>query len=267
VAPVLIAKNQSQAGTDVLVVMNGSGAAGGVPRQVTSAGSAHTLILDNSVGFSVNDLALVSQSGVTDCLLEQVTAISGSTLTVNSSTYYTAGPSSATLQTLSSSTATYVTPLGNATANNVQLTLYGVGSNRTLFSYDLLRALGDTSEAIADGVDQLHAIYGVDSDGDGKLDTWADPGATGYDIATVMTAPATMRKILAVRVSLVLRSNYFDKKQVSPATLTLFGGLTNAAGTSLAQTVTLGADDQHYRYRVFEFTVPVRNMLLLAGGP
>jgi type IV pilus assembly protein PilW len=267
VAPVLIAKNQSQAGTDVLVVMNGSGAAGGVPRQVTGAGSAHTLILDNSVGFAVNDLALVSQSGVTDCLLEQVTAISGSTLTVDSSTYYTAGPSSATLQTLASSTATYVTPLGNATANNVQLTLYGVGSNRTLFSYDLLRALGDTSEAIADGVDQLHAIYGVDSDGDGKLDTWADPGATGYDIATVMTAPATMRKILAVRVSLVLRSNYFDKKQVSPATLTLFGGLTNAAGTSLAQTVTLGADDQHYRYRVFEFTVPVRNMLLLAGGP
>ena len=265
-APVLIAKNQSQAGSDVVVVMNGSGAAGGVPRQVTGGGSATTLILDNSVGFAVNDLALVSQSGITDCLLEQVTNISGATLTVGG-TYSTTGPSTATLETLASNTATYVTPLGNATANNVQLTLYGVGGNRTLFSYDLLRATGDASQAIADGVDQMHAIYGVDTNGDGIRDDWAAPDDTGYDIATVMSTPATMRKIIAVRVSLVLRSNYYDKNPISPGTLTLFSGLTNAAGTSLAQSVTLGADDQHYRYRVFEFTVPLRNMLLLAGGP
>jgi hypothetical protein len=31
--------------------------------------------------------------------------------------------------------------------------------------------------------------------------------------------------------------------------------------------VTLSATDQHYRFRVFEFTVPLRNMILLAGGP
>jgi hypothetical protein len=28
----------------------------------------------------------------------------------------------------------------------------------------------------------------------------------------------------------------------------------------------LNATDQQFRYRVFEFTVPLRNMLLLAGG-
>jgi type IV pilus assembly protein PilW len=271
-APVLIARNQSLAGSDVLVVMNGSGAAGGVSRQVTGVGGADTLVLDNSVGFVLNDLALVSQSGVADCLLEQVSDISGSTLTVGG-TYYTAG-SGTTLQSLATNTATYVTPIGNATANNVQLTLYGVGSNRTLFSYDLLRNLqlvqgsgADASQAIADGVDQLHAVYGVDTNGDGVQDTWAAPGDAGYDIATVMTTPATMRAILAVRVSLVLRSNYYDKNLVSPTTLPLFQGLTNAGGASLQQSVALSVDDQHYRYRVFEFTVPVRNMLLLAGGP
>ncbi len=272
VAPVLIAKNQSQSGSDVLIIMNGSGAAGGVSRQVTGTGSSTTLILDNSVGFAVNDLALVSQNGVADCLLEQVSAINGSTLTLGG-TYYTAGAGT-TLATLASSTATYVTPLGNAVANSVQMTLYGVGANRTLFSYDLLRNLqlqqgsgGDTSQAIADGVDQMHAIYGVDTNGDGVQDVWADPGDPGYDMASVMAAPATMRKILSVRVSLVLRSNYSDKNVVSPATLTLFSGLTNAAGVSLQQSVTLSADDQHYRYRLFEFTVPLRNMILLAGGP
>jgi type IV pilus assembly protein PilW len=154
------------------------------------------------------------------------------------------------------------------------LTLFGVGSNRTLYSYDLLQNLklvqgsgADTSQAIADGVDQMHAIYGIDTNGDGIQDNWAGASDAGYDIATVMATPATMRTIVAVRVALVMRGQYPDKNLVSPATLTLFSGLTNAGGTSLQQTVNLSANDQNYRYRVFEFTVPLRNMLLLAGGP
>jgi type IV pilus assembly protein PilW len=47
----------------------------------------------------------------------------------------------------------------------------------------------------------------------------------------------------------------------------LFNGLTNAGGGSLSQVVNINANDQHYRYRLFEFTVPLRNMILLAGGP
>lgn len=272
-APALIAKNQSLSGTDdVLVVMGGSGAAGGVSRQVTNAGTSTTLVLDNTVGFLPGDVALVSQSLVSDCLIEQVASVSGSTLNLGG-TYYTAG-SSTTLATLSSSTSSYVTPLGNAAANNIQLTLFGVGSNRTLYSYDLLQNLklvqgsgADTSQAIADGVDQMHAIYGIDTNGDGIQDNWAGASDAGYDIATVMATPATMRTIVAVRVALVMRGQYPDKNLVSPATLTLFSGLTNAGGTSLQQTVNLSANDQNYRYRVFEFTVPLRNMLLLAGGP
>jgi len=272
-APALIAKNQSLSGTDdVLVVMGGSGAAGGVSRQVTNAGTSTTLVLDNTVGFLPGDVALVSQSLVSDCLIEQVASVSGSTLNLGG-TYYTAG-SSTTLASLSSSTSSYVTPLGNAAANNIQLTLFGVGSNRTLYSYDLLQNLklvqgsgADTSQAIADGVDQMHAIYGIDTNGDGIQDNWAGASDAGYDIATVMATPATMRTIVAVRVALVMRGQYPDKNLVSPATLTLFSGLTNAGGTSLQQTVNLSANDQNYRYRVFEFTVPLRNMLLLAGGP
>jgi type IV pilus assembly protein PilW len=130
----------------------------------------------------------------------------------------------------------------------------------------------DAAQAIADGVYQMHAIYGIDTSGHGILDTWAAPGppATTYDINTVMITPATMRKIIAVRVALVLRGEYYDKNLVSPATLTLFSGLTNSAGTALpalAQTVNVSPNDQHYRFRVFEFTVPLRNMILLAGGP
>jgi hypothetical protein len=73
----------------------------------------------------------------------------------------------------------------------------------------------------------------------------------------------------------VIRGEYYDTKRtpagvpvpVSPTTLTIFNGLTNSAGTSLAQVINLSLTDQQFRYRVFEFTVPLRNMLLLAGGP
>ncbi|MET3182783.1 UNVERIFIED_ORG: type IV pilus assembly protein PilW [Variovorax guangxiensis] len=263
VAPVLIAKSQSDAGSDVLVVMGGDAVAGGVPRGLTDPGSANTLSMDNTVGISTDDLVLVSQNGTADCLLEQVTGTSTKVLTVGG-TYYTAGKTTS-LQTLAASTSTYVTPLGNPANGNVQFQLFGVGDSSTLYGYDLLQGGGTaTAQALADGVIQMRALYGLDTNGDGILDAWADPGATGYDISTVMTTTATLRQIVAVRVALVMRSASKERDPVSAASLTLFGDAVDASKKSLAQTVTLtGADDTYYRYRVVDFTVPLRNMLLL----
>jgi type IV pilus assembly protein PilW len=282
VAPLLIAQNQSDdARSDVLVIMSGSGAAGGVPRQVTIPGTSTSVTLDNTVGFAINDLAIVSQSGTTDCLLEEVSAAPTSTALTLGGPYYTAGTST-TLATLAGSTASYVTPLGNAAANNVQFQLLTVGANRTLDSYDLLQNLKvsqgsgatDAVQALADGVDQLHAIYGIDNNGDGIQDGWFSPAlngptAAGFDINAVMTTPLKMRQIVSVRIALVVRGEYYDKTPggITPPTLTLFSGLTDLGGNALDRVVNLNANDQQYRYRVFEFTVPIRNMLLLAQAP
>ncbi len=282
VAPVLIGANQSDnTSSDVIVVMSASGAAGGVPRLINGSGGATSLILQNTVGFSQYDLVLLSQSGTTDCLLEEVASTSASTLTLNNGAaypYYTTG-STTSLATLASSTASAVTPLGNvgptASPNNVQYLLFGVGTNNTLYSYDLLqnqlRVQGtgvDTSQAIADQVIQMNAIYGVATTASPSVfNAWAGPTDAGYDINTIMATPLTQKLIIAVRVAIVVRGEYYDKNTVSPTSLTLFPGLTNAGGTSLAKVINLSATDQHYRYRVFEFTVPLRDMILLAGGP
>ena len=229
------------------------------------------------------DLVLLSQSGITDCLLEEVSAVpsAGGTLTLTNSTaypYYTAG-STTTLSTLAGSTASAVTPLGNvgpdASPNNVQFLLLGVGTNNTLYSYDLLQnqywvqgqgTSSGTSQAIADQVIQMSAIYGVATTANASIsNAWAGPLDAGYDINTVMATPATQKSIMSVRVGLVVRGEYYDKKLVSPASVTLFNGLTNAANGSLAKSIT--GLDQHYRYRVFEFTVPLRDLIILAGGP
>jgi type IV pilus assembly protein PilW len=277
VAPVLIGKGKSESSTsDVLVVMGGSGAAGGVSRPEYGAGSATSLILESTVGFNQYDMALVSQPGIADCLLEEVSGTSASALTLGTASgyYHTITSTSASLATLAASTQSYVTPLGNAAVNDVQFLMFGVSSNYTLSSYDLLQNAmlvqgvgGDTSQAIADGVVQMNAIYGIESlTLPGTIGNWAGATATeGYDVTTVMTIPAIMHTIIAVRVALVVRGEYYDKNLVSPATITIFSGYQNTvAGNALSQTVTL--PDRHYRYRVFEFTVPLRNMILLAGA-
>jgi len=270
-APLLIGKSQSASGSDVLMVMSGNAAAGDVPRRVLSPGgvlAASSLRVDNTVGLKNGDLGLLSQEGATDCVIEQVNvtdatafAASGNEELPLGSTYYAATTGYTAMR--ASGTA-YYSPLGNVAANNVQLQLIGVGDNRTLFSYDLLRSADPGTDAaamqaLADGVAGLHALYGVDTDNNGTADTWVDPGATGYTIATLMATPATTRKILAVRVALVMRSSEYSKDLVSPTTLTLFGNLA----TALQRTVTLSTDDQHYRYRVVDTTIPLRNMLLL----
>jgi type IV pilus assembly protein PilW len=284
VAPVLIGQNQSQGGSDILMVMGGSGSAGGVSRQITGGGDAVTARLDNTVGFAVNDLVLVSQSGVPECLLQQVFSIATPALTFGG-TYYTATATATSMATLAGSTSTYVTPLGNAGANNIQFTLFGVDNNRTLYSYDLLQNLnlvglagGDSAQAIADGVIQMTALYGLDTTGAGVQNAWAGPADLGWDINTVMNSPAKMKQIVSVRVALVVRGEYYDTGRtplgvpvaVTAPTLTLFAGLKNGpggTGASLTQTVNIALADRQFRYRVFEFTVPLRNMLLLAGGP
>jgi type IV pilus assembly protein PilW len=284
VAPVLIGQHQSQDGvSDVIMVMSGSGSAGGVSRQITGGGSATTATLDNTEGFATNnDLVLVSQSGVTDCLMEQIPTITAPTPTLTfGGVYYTATGGTTSMVALAGSTSSYVTPIGNAAANNVQFMLFGLDNNRTLYSYDLLQNLnvyggvgGDSAQAIADGVVQMNALYGIDTTGAGIQNAWAGPGDAGWDINTVKNLPAKMKQIVSVRIALVVRGEYYDlnggtaaaPKAVSPPTLTIFNGLVNGGGTSLKQTIPLSATDQQFRYRIFEFTVPLRNMLLLAGA-
>lgn len=274
VAPALIGKSQSSSGSDVLMLMGGNAAAGDVPRPLRVPGTpaplaANELRLDNIIGLTAGDIGLLSQAGTDDCLIEQVGTTSSAAPDVlplaAAGRYYRDADPFSTIRDSGLATPSYLTPLGNLASGNVQFQLIGVGDNRTLVSYDLLRQAGagsdaDATSAIADGVLALRALYGLDTDANGVVDTWVDPGSTGFDIATMMGTPAIARQVMAIRVALVLRGSNYEKEEVSPASLVLFGDLA----TALQQTVTLsGADAKHFRYRVIDSVVPVRNMLLL----
>lgn len=293
-APVLIGKGLADTGGqvrgDVLSVMSGTSGGGDTPQVVSSstAGTPGTVRLTNTLGYADNDIVLLADStidtGRPGCMLQQVATggYSAGQLTFTGADYARDNGSVFGLNAFVLATSPVAIQMGSvpanptAPANPPQMLLYGVGDNSTLFSYDLLRAAGNTRAPtpLADGVVEMRALYGIDTTigtgggPDGSLDTWVDPGdnAAGYTYARLTqgdnVAQGRLRRIVAIRVGLILRTSLQERDPIPAATtLTLFGDARNAAGASLAQTRTLSGNDLYYRFRTVEFTIPLRNVL------
>jgi len=149
-----------------------------------------------------------------------------------------------------------------------RLDLWAVQGNRVLTRTDLIH--GTTAMQIADGVVNLKAEYGIDSDGDGTV----------APAEWTATAPADWRRLLAIRVAVLVRSRQYERngdpaasgvRAVTPTTANpyYFGDTAKKFRmTNLNSNVDtfddLTADPNNwrfYRYRVYERVIPLRNML------
>ncbi|MBK6470676.1 MAG: PilW family protein [Betaproteobacteria bacterium] len=281
VAPVIIGKGQSAGGSDIIAVMRGNAGVGEAALEVLALGPP--LGLRNTIGLENNTLLLLAD-GDTDCLLLQTTGLTAPVspetrwlntgvdtvgLTGGTGAYHTVTGTNRSLADFGNPTpSTVVVNLGNAGASGgtpttaPQFTLYAVGANRTLFARDMLDIDGGATQALADGVVEMRALYGLDTDNNGTLDQWADPGVAPFDTASLLSGNAAavqnLNSIIAVRIGLVLRTSQREREVVAPETLTLFADLA----TALRQTRTLTTDERNYRHRTTEVTVPLRNVLL-----
>lgn len=114
---------------------------------------------------------------------------------------------------------------------------------------------GGAFNPIADGVVLLKAEYGTDANGDGIVDN------TEWSFA----APASPLQVLAIRLAIVARSAQPEKPDpatgvcatttVSP---TWTGGTLDLSGN---RGLAAGDDWKCYRYKVFQTTVPLRNVI------
>lgn len=265
VAPLLIGQGMSQGGSDVLLVMGGNGAAGDVARPIKSS-AAGGLRLDNTIGMVDGDLGLVSQQGTANCLLESVKVTDADTFKAIGNDVLPIGGDyehTTDLDTFANSGTAAYSVLGNNTAKNVQFQMFGTGTNRVLTAYDLLT---DTTQDLADGVLELHAIYGIDTDTphDNKVNSWVAP--TGdWALDKVLADPKKMRQIIAVRIALVMRSSTYDKEEVATERPELFPDM--ATGVKIpAAAYDESSEERHFRLRVIDTTIPLRNMLLLAAS-
>ncbi len=279
-APLVIFQGASATGSDVLMVMSGAAGFGEAPMAVQpGAVTATQVLLPNTIGLRANDLVMLSSSD--ECLLTQVastkTACAGDPAAPTTTTacgqqlplggsYYTATGTGTSLATLATLADVNAFSIGNTTTNRPQFQLLGVGADSTLFRHDLLLLDGtNTVEPVAEGVREMHAVYGLDTNDDGMLDAWQSPSlGSGWDGATLMNGSTAskdrLRQVVAVRLALVMRSALVEREQVSPDSLSLFGDLPTAVQTTVDLTRT--GENRNQRHRVIEITVPVRNLLM-----
>ena len=267
-APLLILPGQTKPGasnqaSDVLVLMSGGAGNGSVGTLFSEAATAQQLSLENTVAFSADDLVLLADQqpsasgGVAPCLLTQAKT---QTLALGGAWYK---ESVDTVSVAGYTDTAVAIDLGNVKNRPPSFQLVGVGDHNTLYSYDMLQTVDTPLQARAEGVFELHALYGVDTDGDSKVDAWVSPASGDYSLASLSAgtsaAASLLKNIKAVRVGLILRTSLPEKDVVSSNKLELFSDINSG---SLTYSRTFTGDEQNYRYRTIEATIPLRNNLL-----
>ncbi len=258
-------------GSDVLQVMSGTAgmAEVGFTAKPNSAKSAQ-LGVPNSLGVQAGDLALISETG-RDCMVQQLKpgyAGGTNTLLEFGGTYAAGTIDTLDLAGFSTGNLTEVSLIGNTSNNPPRFLLVGHDDKGVLYSLDVLQINGtDAPVVIGEGVLMLRALYGIDTNSDGRVDSWVSPTADGWKAEQLTDGTparqAQLLNVLAVRVGMMLRGDLLERDAVSPESLTLFADLKDKA---LNVDRTLTDEERRLRVRTYEFTVPLRNTMIASRG-
>jgi len=241
--------------SDIIKVRYSMSAAGAIP--VRRLGGPYTAyVLENNLGCSVGDVALVSNGAA--CFMTLVESVSADNATLGVDPEPPAAP-------------TKVACMGDW-----QEYAYRIDNNQLIRQVRKPDELAD--EAIVDNVVALQAQYGVSASADSnRVIEWQN--AVGLWSSASLDADVTLRnRIKAVRIAVVARSGLREKAEVTQECET-FQGIDNNGpcawddqGYQAAPKIDLAplyaeADEwKHYRYRSFETIIPLRNMLWSKGA-
>lgn len=263
--PVIITDGASGA-PDSIQILTGSSALLPSPTELiqTMASATSSYRVSTRFGFLPGNLVIAGETGK-DCSLAQVTTLptaAGQTDQIDHATgsYIDANGGSAVARY---NKATGLGVTYNAFDYTAQtggrmfdlgpspgLNLYAVTTSQLMQTQTLQ---GAAASSLADNIVQLQAQYGKDLVGsDGIVDTWE---------ATMPAAPTATdwSRVLAVRVAIVARSGLREKPNAATGNCDTTTTVPTWAGGTLD--LSADADWRCYRYRVFETTVPLRNLI------
>ncbi|MDE2401592.1 MAG: PilW family protein [Burkholderiales bacterium] len=274
-APVLIGPGTN--GSDTITFLRSSKSSFSVPIRVTEnhPQANSNFLVQSAVGVDLGDL-MVAVPPTYDpsnwCTIVQVNQDATNTLT-NTTVPHVAdaagwNPAAAILPATGYPASSYLINLGD-----LALRKFAIDSaSQSLQKSELSKATGTwtVAQSVQPQIVVLKAMYGKDTNGDGVVDT--------YDQATP-TTNAGWTQVLSVRLLVVARSAQFErgvvaspnvdaaaksvKWDVGSTAVTITGATacnTNSQCLSISLAY-LGADWDHYRYKVYDTVVPLRNVL------
>jgi type IV pilus assembly protein PilW len=248
--PVTITRDAPAAGSDTVELVYSAASFGTLPTQLSSPMSTPgaDLQLMNGQGFAQGNVILVSE-GSKPCSLVQASAAptrSGFYWNIVHNVddaYPFNNPPAASFPATGYQTGAIVVNMGPMVRRQYFI------QNGHLMQQDMSLPVSTgpvvNPVPIADGIVTVRAQYGRDTDGDGYINV--------FDV----TPPASARDVIAIKVAVVARSGQLEKTAVSPATIALWSGGTVANGGAIA----LDATAQQYRYKVYQTTIPLRNVI------
>jgi len=109
---------------------------------------------------------------------------------------------------------------------------------------------------------EMHAIYGVDSDGDGIQDSWASPSTGTYALSKFAAGTSDLatliKSIKSIRVAIAMQSNEsINASSSGPQSSLVFFPDLSTQGLSVTRT--LSSSEQRSRYRIVDATIVLRN--------
>jgi len=271
--PVQIIDNDAAGLPDELRVLYGNSPfSPNLAKFTLSTGSTKKMV--NRNGFKTGDLAVVTDdsggaAGSSNCALVQIT---DDTVADNLTLKHEAA-SYANYYASAASDARYNAPPATVAFTGGNMYSLGPDPRRNVWtvvgdSLHSVDTLHGTTADYAEGVVDMKVFYGYDYNGDKQI--------TDNEWTKTPPANADWRNLLAVRVSLLLRSRNFEKPgagsdaQIYAAPNPQYRAASNIVASSVMSNVDGTIDNnvvgspnnwRYYRYRVYEKVIPLRNML------
>ncbi|MDE3022505.1 MAG: PilW family protein [Pseudomonadota bacterium] len=286
---VAIAPVQIQSGgtsSDIITTIYSNSAMGGVPVSIAAQmpDSSSVLTVTNGNGIQANDMIWVSTPGSgLPCSQLQVTDMqtqhNGVNLLHDSglSQYNPPGGSNIfPVQGYGITPPSYVIDMGSLVQHQFQvlcntLTMTAITASAGAPSCTSQNSFTNTNP-IANNIVMLKAQYGIAPAGSQSVNCWVNPTSSGNACDSdnwASPSAADIARIKAIRVAIVTRSSQMDRQIVSNP-CTNVSGETNQGPclwpdttSDPAPLIDLSSNTnwRHYRYRVYQTVVPLRNIL------
>jgi type IV pilus assembly protein PilW len=248
--PVLI--TQGVAAADTITLLFGNAPERALPGALSESmpQPSSEFKVDGTAGFAVNDLVLVTQGST--CMLTQITQVQ----TAASHLQHNPGASSWNPAGGGSLLPAFTQGANLFNLGNPTWRTYSIASNRLQVSEVLMSvSAGATPMQLVDDIVDLQAEYGQDMNDDGVV-------AAGEWTTVSPTTGAGWQQVIAIRLAVLARSPNYLKPAAGTDCDATTAQPSWAGGSFAAKNfATVTSQDRCYKYRAFETTIPLRNMI------